>query len=278
MTTPIAVSRFRLFAAAAMLSLAVFMCFVAAASATGTLDQSNTGTIGYWTVGSGANYQVAESFTVGITGTLTDVAVSAEHITGSGPLQVRVVRLTSGNPDTSQVIATASIPGSSFSNSAVSSVTTALTGTPAVVSGEQYAIVISAASADIFYAGVATSSTYPGGINFEYNSGWNQESTLDMGFATYVTTAAPATAAPRGAYCTVAGNTTDNGLPLLPGTFVNLDDGQVNTDPAYKGATPAEFVKGVGLTCGAVPTGYTQHGYATADMDVDAGLYPYYSN
>lgn len=82
----------------------------------------------------------------------------------------------------------------------------------------------------------------------------------------------------RGAYCTVAGNTTDSGLPLFPGTFVNLDDGQALTDPNYKGATPANFIEGIGLTCSAPPAGYSQHGYATADMNVDANTYPYYSN
>ncbi len=84
-------------------------------------------------------------------------------------------------------------------------------------------------------------------------------------------------AGPRGAYCTVAGNSSDSGVPLQPGTFVNLDDGQALSDPHYAGATPAEFVQGVGLTCGAPPAGYSQHGFATADMNVDAGVYPYYS-
>jgi hypothetical protein len=83
---------------------------------------------------------------------------------------------------------------------------------------------------------------------------------------------------PRGAYCTVAGNTTDNGLPLLPNTFVNLDDGQAGSDPNYAGAAPANFIQGTGLTCAQPPAGYTRHGFATPDMDVDGGLYPYYSN
>ena len=85
------------------------------------------------------------------------------------------------------------------------------------------------------------------------------------------------TAAPRGAYCTVAGNTSDSGVPIASGTFVNLDDGQVYTDPHYAGATPAIFVQGEGLTCGAPPAGYTQQGDATSAMEVDSNTYPFYA-
>ena len=44
----------------------------------------------------------------------------------------------------------------------------------------------------------------------------------------------------------------------------------------YAGATPALFVAGTGLTCG-VPPGYTQHGFAGADLGVPAETYPYYT-
>jgi len=83
--------------------------------------------------------------------------------------------------------------------------------------------------------------------------------------------------APRGAYCTVAGNTSDSGAPLFPGTFVNLDDGQASSDPHYAGATPANFIAGTGLTCAPPPAGYTHQGFATGDMNVDANTYPYWA-
>ena len=78
-------------------------------------------------------------------------------------------------------------------------------------------------------------------------------------------------------YCTVAGNRSDSGAALPAGSFVNLDDGQNASDPNYYGATRAAFVAGEGLTCDPAPADYKLRGFATNDMGVDGGLYPYYA-
>jgi hypothetical protein len=44
-----------------------------------------------------------------------------------------------------------------------------------------------------------------------------------------------------------------------------------------KGARPANFVAGQGLTCAPPPAGYKHHGFATPDMGVPADTYPLYS-
>lgn len=64
---------------------------------------------------------------------------------------------------------------------------------------------------------------------------------------------------PRTGYCAAAGNFNPfTGAPIKAGTFLDLWFGQPNTDPSYKGATPANFKIGVGLTCdGGTPTGRT---------------------
>jgi hypothetical protein len=82
----------------------------------------------------------------------------------------------------------------------------------------------------------------------------------------------------RGGYCTVAGNTHPyTGGAIAPGTFVNLAQAQVTSDPSYAGVVPAIYVEGTGLTCDAPPTGYTQRGLAGDDQQVGSGLYPYYA-
>lgn len=59
----------------------------------------------------------------------------------------------------------------------------------------------------------------------------------------------------REAYCAGANNTV-NGEPVRQGSFLNLLAGQPDYDPNYKGATPAIFVEGIGLTCDPPPAGY----------------------
>lgn len=78
-------------------------------------------------------------------------------------------------------------------------------------------------------------------------------------------------------YCAVAGNTTPAGRPIAPGTFLDLDYGQPARDFHYAGASPANFVQGIGLTCLAPPVGYTQKGTAPESLGVPAGLYPYFA-
>ncbi len=63
----------------------------------------------------------------------------------------------------------------------------------------------------------------------------------------------------------------------LEGKFLSLTAGQAESDPAYRGATVANFVAEKGLTCDPPPTGFVYRGFATAAMNVPAGTYPYYA-
>ena len=80
----------------------------------------------------------------------------------------------------------------------------------------------------------------------------------------------------RAGYCSVPGNTAVDGSPLQPGTFLDLVVGEPAKDSHYTGATPANFIKGTGLTCSVPPTGYVQHGFAADAQHIGTGIYPYY--
>ena len=62
----------------------------------------------------------------------------------------------------------------------------------------------------------------------------------------------------------------------LKGQFLQLEYNQARSDPRYNGATFANFIAGQGLTCAQPPPGYVRHGFATSDLGVPPGLYPYY--
>jgi hypothetical protein len=64
----------------------------------------------------------------------------------------------------------------------------------------------------------------------------------------------------RAGYCSAPGDTTMNGDPITPGTFLNLRLGQPNGDQHYLGATPAFYVQGVGLTCDPPSSAFTAAG------------------
>jgi hypothetical protein len=83
-------------------------------------------------------------------------------------------------------------------------------------------------------------------------------------------------------YCSVTGNTTPAGLPIVPGTFLNLVLGQPLVDAHYAGATPALYVEGVGITCDPPPVGFSFDGAARVDGlgltgPGDGHIYPYYT-
>ena len=72
----------------------------------------------------------------------------------------------------------------------------------------------------------------------------------------------------RAGYCAVQGNTSLDGTPIVPGTFVDLVARQPDTDPHFKGARPAYYYDGVGISCDLLPgfaptgelVGYGGHG------------------
>ncbi|HEX4519246.1 MAG TPA: hypothetical protein VH063_06655 [Gaiellaceae bacterium] len=89
---------------------------------------------------------------------------------------------------------------------------------------------------------------------------------------------APAGSGEEVGYCAVAGDRNPvTGALIQPGTFLVLDPGQPATDPSYAGATPANYLQGLGIACG-VPAGYVlsteKVGYGGHG---DPGLYAYYT-
>lgn len=84
-------------------------------------------------------------------------------------------------------------------------------------------------------------------------------------------------AAGRAGYCSVPGNTAADGTALQPGTFLDLLIGEPTTNGHYTGAAPANFIEGIGLSCGSPPAGYVRHGIATGAGLEGAGIYPFYA-
>jgi hypothetical protein len=80
----------------------------------------------------------------------------------------------------------------------------------------------------------------------------------------------------RAGYCSVPGNLSSDGTPLVPGTFLDLTVSAAESSSNYSGAVPANFVEGVGLTCAAPQKGYVRDGFAGAVNQVTPGIYPYY--
>jgi len=80
----------------------------------------------------------------------------------------------------------------------------------------------------------------------------------------------------RAGYCSVPGNLSVDGTPLQPGTFLDLIVGEPEWNGHYAGAAPANFVQGAGVTCSPPPPGYVRDGFAGAENQVAAGIYPYY--
>ena len=222
-TSPVHTLRRLTAAAAVCVSVAVALAGPASAT-TGQLDQS------YSASGPGGFVEVqqtvAQTFTPSVSGDLTDIGVELWTYTGNPgmPVQVEVTATTAGSPDDSNVLGTGTIASNAIGSSAAFE-TTPITGTPYLVAGQQYAIVLSVStngSGGYYETSTNYSNGYAGGTAWwEFNStppfsdaGW------DDAFETFMTPAAPPLSGgggPRGAYCTVAGNTTDSGQPLTRG-------------------------------------------------------------
>ncbi len=198
-----------------------------------------------------------------MSGTLTDVAVYLEQHSGSSqPINIEITRLNAGVPDLTQVVAS----GRSFRGILTPEVLPPSTS-PRRLPRASNAIVAQSAGEWGWRPG--SSTTTRANLYQRTTSGPSSRG---------ATTGTSKRSSPRHrrrapARRLVADNTTDGGATIAPGTFVNLDDGQIYTDPHYAGATPAIFVQGEGLTCGAPPVGYTQQGDATSAMD-PAGIEP----
>jgi hypothetical protein len=107
-------------------------------------------------------------------------------------------------------------------------------------------------------------------------AGNNDAASTSAALAVQVVNGPPA--AGRLGYCSVAGNTRPaTGAALPPGTLLDLAEGRPASDPHYTGAVPAEYVRGMGVTC-AVPHGYAATGLTVGSGGLgDAGFYPFYA-
>jgi hypothetical protein len=80
----------------------------------------------------------------------------------------------------------------------------------------------------------------------------------------------------RAGYCSATGDTSVDGNPIAGGTFLNLLYGQPQTDVHYTGATLANYVQGMGITCDETPAGYSLQGFVSQAGDA-GDLYPYFA-
>jgi hypothetical protein len=221
-------------------------------------------------------FSASQTFTAAVSGPLTDVSVSIlrDSFWGStGSVRVAINPVDGlGDPNTAVELA---VSNSSVSVASLSTATAWVYfafATPADLhAGTTYAITmtqINGGHEHVYWAG-SSGDTYAGGKASGVASG-------DLAFKAYMiaVSSAPLGRA-RAGYCSVAGNTWQDGTAILAGTFLNLADGQ----PAaghYQGATSAYYLEGLGISC-RVPAGF-----AATDESVgfyghgDPGLYPYY--
>jgi hypothetical protein len=165
------------------------------ASATGTLDQSQTNAdAGVEGIPSVSGGRLAQTFTAGITGSLDQVDLLLARNGSPGDLTVQILSVSGGVPS-STVLAAATVLESSVTPEGVPVWVSVPFAIPAASSaGTQYAIVISASSicgSDCYQWGTALSDPYAGGEaldSADSGSTWfSPGAGLDRAFKTYVT-------------------------------------------------------------------------------------------
>jgi hypothetical protein len=172
------------------------LLIVPSASATGTLDQSQTATSGL-EVTVAASEWVAQTFTAGITGNLDQVDLFLFRVGSPGDLTVQIQRVSGGVPSGS-VLASTTVAQATVSDS-FTWVSAQFSPPAQVTSGTQYAIVLSAPSAagfpvNLYGWNFVFGNPYPGGrvvISSTGGSSWGDFASVfddaDTAFKTYVT-------------------------------------------------------------------------------------------
>jgi hypothetical protein len=242
------------------------------------VDQSSSGTADSQSLVSDVHDQgVAQTFVAGQTGELTDVDLGIARDsfysgTGTGSVRVSIVgTATDGSPDTSTELAGADIAETAIQVGSPAALQVTFSAPATLVAGTVYAIYIYEVSSQhvhILVAAIASNGYASGDRYYTFGNGSVSAAGGALSFKTYVIPTAAevaealASAPSRMAYCTVEGDTWQDGTLIAPGTFVDLSGGQPLVDPHYIGATPAMYVEGKGLTCDPPPTGFELHGYA----------------
>ena len=220
---------------------------------------------------------LAETFTAGRSGALTDVVLRLVNPSATSGIHVSITDVSAGVPGSTTLAAT-DIPTGAVGGTEVSY--DVAFPTPAqVTAGSMYAITLTRTTGSGQWDwGCSNGDDYAGG-NAAYSNGgsWNALG-WDYAFESYVLAAAPQ-GAEREGYCAAAGNTTPSGAAIAAGTFLDLVSGQPDSDLHYAGAQPARYIRGEGITCDPPPAGWTQHGLADwsgPNAGPGAG-YPYFA-
>jgi hypothetical protein len=171
-------------ATAALLSVGV-----SGASAQGTLDQSVDGSTSG--VGFHGSQRLAQTFTAGITGVLSQVDLELSTEYGPAPLSVDIESVDANGHPSGTVLASATVtPPSAFSSPTWFSLP--LSNGPIVVAGTRYAIVLADptdSGLTAWFTEVANPNPYSGGyLLHSENSGtsWTGEPAFSLLFRTYV--------------------------------------------------------------------------------------------
>jgi hypothetical protein len=176
---------------------AVGLLIVPSASATGTIDQSQTTTSGL-SVTTAASQWTAQTFTAGITGNLDQVDLFLFRVGSAGDLTVQIQTVSGGVPS-GNVLASTTLAEANVSASSYSWISVPLSPPAPVTAGTQYAIVLSAPRAAGFPSALYTwnfvfANPYSGGrlvLSSTSGSSWGDFASVfddgDTAFKTYVT-------------------------------------------------------------------------------------------
>src|SRR5436190_13386268 len=165
-----------------------------AAGQAGTLDQSQP--LGPNTSGAfGGTVTVAQTFTAGVTGSLTQVNLMLQAVAAPGPVTVEIRNVaTGGVPNAGPAIGVGTLPATSIPPvTGVGAFISFPLSTPApVVAGTQYAIVVlnpNPVSLIVYFSPV---DVYPGGVAFQTLAApggpFMAVPTVDLAFQTFVST------------------------------------------------------------------------------------------
>ena len=255
-------ARFGLIAVVGALVAGALVPSAAAIDPAASLDQSQPTVEGCAHFATGV--VIGQVFTAATNGRLSDLLLTlGNSASATDPLRVELTRVDgAGFPDLTAVLGSIDLVPSDVPSPGPAPVDLRF-GSPTLAAGSQYAVVVSTADAAGYdICGAGSTDFYPAGQAWGTLDGGATWSDVggDANFSTYMLPPQVA----RAGYC-------------LNGRFLDLVSGQPDEDPLYKGAVIAIFVRGMGITCGPPPAGYTLQGRTTNADGVGAGTYSLYA-
>ena len=177
-------------------ALALGACLlVPGAQAAEILDQQQP-TEGSGWVGVTSTKSAGQTFTAGVTGSLSRISLMLGVNSANTDLTVQIYD-TSGGLPTGSPLATTTIPRSSVNvvgpvEDPLGWVNATFAAPPSIAAGHQYAIVLHTSSTTGHYRMGAADNLYSGGTTVAHNeTGWFQMTAFDAAFKTYVVPVAP---------------------------------------------------------------------------------------